>query len=62
MPHCQVVDLNEALHLLKAFQRCHLPTGSVINIAFKISLGHGAVASPTFSSWLIFAKMLFPQI
>lgn len=62
MPHSQVLDLSVALHLLEVVQRCHLPTGSVITIAFKISLGHGAVVSPTFSSWLIFAKMLFPQL
>lgn len=54
MPHSQVLDLNEAFHLLRAVQRCHIPTGSVITTAFKISLGHGAVVSPTFSSWLIF--------
>lgn len=50
MPHRQELDLNQALYLLKAVQRCHLPTGSVITIPFKISLGHGTLVSPTYVS------------
>lgn len=62
MLHSQVLDLNEAFHLLKTVQRCHLPTGSLVTVAYKISLGRGALVSPALSSWLIFAKMLFPQL
>lgn len=50
MPHSQVLDLNEVLHLLKAVQRCHLPTSSVTTIPFKISLGPGTLVSPTLVS------------
>lgn len=62
MLHRQVLDLNETFYLLRAVQRCHLPTASLVTVACKISLGRGAVVSPAFSSWLIFTKMLIPQL
>lgn len=62
MLHSQVLDLSDAFHVLKTVQRCYLPTGSLATVAYKISLGCGAVVSLAFSSWTIFAKMLFPHL
>lgn len=62
MLHSQALDLSEAFHVLKTVRRCYLHAGSLATIAYKISLGHGAVVSLAFSSWTIFAKMLFAHL